>query len=100
MPTMGLPSRGNGRCRPRAGGIAVVLTCVLLMVGGCGDQDLADLLSAFSGDGIVKEPLPAGGEAAAPVANRESYGVLFGETLEVAARDGVLANDRYVEVAA
>ncbi len=95
MRTIKSPIQGCGRCRPGAGVAALV--GALLLAAGCGDADLADVLNAISGDGIVKEPLPPGAEASAPVTNHESYGVLLGETLEIAAHEGVLANDRYVE---
>ncbi len=98
MRTMGLKTRGNGSRRIGAGTLIVALTGALILAGGCGDQDLADVLNAISGDGIVREPLPGGGgEAAAPEVFPESYGVMVGETLEVPASAGVLANDRYVE---
>jgi hypothetical protein len=93
---MRLRNSGNRGCRLGTGTFTATLAAALLMAGGCGDQGLADLLNAFSGDGIVKEPLPPGGEAAAPRAFPESYGVLVGEMLDVPASDGVLANDRSV----
>lgn len=97
MRTIGVLSGGYRPWRSGAPAFTAGLVGVLLMVGGCGAAGLSDLLNAITGDGIVREPLPPGGEGVAPNVLPESYGVLVGETLSVSPSDGVLANDRHVE---